>query len=191
MLLAAQRLTLVGRPELRHGTVGGPPLLQSAGRPRDWDRGRGCGLPEWSRTVLFSPFGVDVGFYRGSPYPEQPHVVTVGGDRDRDPATLSTRSPGCEPDDRTSVRTSSKLLPQTVCARTPAFPTTGLRTAGVRLSGGHRHPAEPARFGRATVGLQTFSSVKPWWLARRRVDDHFTDGRAGRRVPPRDPVAMS
>jgi len=43
----------------------------------------------------------------------------------------------------------------------------------------------------ATVGLETLSSAKPWWLARRRVDDHFTDGRAGRRVPPRDAMSES
>ena len=33
-------------------------------------------------------FGVDSDFFSLAPYPERPLVVSVGGDRDRDPKTL-------------------------------------------------------------------------------------------------------
>ena len=33
-------------------------------------------------------FGVDTAFFSGAPYPDRPLVVSVGGDRDRDPETL-------------------------------------------------------------------------------------------------------
>lgn len=38
--------------------------------------------------IHFLPFGVDTDFYRATPYPDRPLIVSIGGDRDRDAATL-------------------------------------------------------------------------------------------------------
>ncbi|MEN0128921.1 MAG: glycosyltransferase family 4 protein [Brevundimonas sp.] len=38
--------------------------------------------------VDYFPFGIDGDFFRPSPYPDRPLVVSFGGDRDRDPETL-------------------------------------------------------------------------------------------------------
>jgi glycosyltransferase involved in cell wall biosynthesis len=71
---------------------------------------RGRGGP----SVSFLRFGVDEHFYSAAEYPDRPLVLSVGGDRDRDTATLFAalgRVRAEQPAARIVVQTSSTLPP--------------------------------------------------------------------------------
>lgn len=73
-------------------------------------------LQQWlgpdAPPVTWVRFGVDHDFYAPANYPEQPMIVSIGGDRDRDPATLFAALEVVlaeRPDVRVVVQTKSDL----------------------------------------------------------------------------------
>jgi glycosyltransferase involved in cell wall biosynthesis len=69
--------------------------------------------------VHYVPFGIDHTFFTPAPYPERPLVVSVGGDRDRDTATLFEAL--------AQVRSAEPGAEVVVQARTSLTPPDGVR----------------------------------------------------------------
>jgi glycosyltransferase involved in cell wall biosynthesis len=119
------------RASLRHAD-----LIWCLSRPqvratREW-----LGSP--GPVVRFLRFGVDDRFFSASEYPATPPVVvTVGGDRDRDTATMfeALRLIGeCEPAAEIVAQTSSRLIPPSGVRVVPRLSHIELRTLYRRAS---------------------------------------------------------
>lgn len=146
--------------------------------------------------VSFLRFGVDTSFYKHVPYPSgAPHVVSVGGDRDRDPTTLfaalaivrhrrpdvsvTVQSPSSVPAPD-GVRKISRLTHAQVANLLASATVVAIATVpNVHASG-------------ITVGLEAMSVGRPPVVcATSGMDDYFDDGVTALVVPPQDPDVMA
>ncbi|WP_116449785.1 glycosyltransferase family 4 protein [Blastococcus litoris] len=146
--------------------------------------------------VSFLQFGVDERFYRFAPeYPERPKVVSLGGDRDRDPATLFAALDLVlreRPDVECVVGTTS-TLPAPRGVRTVEFVP---HAQAVDLYASASVVALATRpnlhASGMTVGLEAMSVGRPVVACSTPgMDDYFPDGGTGFLVPPQDPAAMA
>ncbi|WP_196073079.1 glycosyltransferase family 4 protein [Nakamurella alba] len=150
----------------------------------------GAGSP----PVHFLRFGVDADFYAAAPYPDEPHVVSVGGDRDRDPATLFEALRlvlAARPGTRVTVQSGTDLpVPDgvTVVPRLPHVEVRDLLASATVTAIATRHNLHASGM---TVGLESLSTGRPVVAcATPGMDDYFGEDRA-RLVPPADPAAMA
>lgn len=144
--------------------------------------------------VHYLPFGVDTGFYRQRPYPERPHVVSVGGDRDRDPVTLFealsiVRSR--RPDVRITVQTSSTESPPLgvdVVSRLRHHEVRDLLESASVVAIATRQNLHASGI---TVGLEAMSTGRPVVACRTPgMSDYFKEA-ASRLVPTNEPQQMA
>lgn len=145
--------------------------------------------------VSFFRFGVDTEFFAPCPYPERPLVVSVGGDRDRDPSTLfaalervSRARPGVEivvqstsglpaPDGVTKVHRLSHLELRGLYARASVVAVA--TRPNLHMSG-------------VTVSLESMATGRPVVLTGTPgVDDYFADGSTAVLVTPGDAEGLA
>lgn len=155
---------------------------------RDW---LGAGCP----PVHFLRFGVDPDFYFRRPYPTQPHVVSVGGDRDRDPRTLYAALAivhAARPDAKITVHSKADLpVPDGIerFERLPYVEVSELLGTATVVALGTRPNLHASGM---TVGLEGQAVGRPVVACRTPgMDDYFIDGVTAALVPPEDPDAMA
>jgi glycosyltransferase involved in cell wall biosynthesis len=156
---------------------------------RDW---LGADAP----PVSFLGFGIDERFYRFAPeYPERPRVVSLGGDRDRDPATLFAALELVlreRPEVECVVGTTS-TLPAPDGVRTVDF-VPHARAVDLYASASVVALATRPNLHASgmTVGLEAMSVGRPVVAcATAGMEDYFLHGETGFLVPPQDPEAMA
>lgn len=156
---------------------------------REW-LGRDC------PPVHFVRFGVDTDFYRPSGSPSDvPHVVSVGGDRDRDPDTLFKALDLVRerhPEVRVTVQSRSERpappgvtkidrLPHVEVARLLADASVAVLATRPNLHASGM-----------TVGLEAQACAVPVVACGTPgMDDYFDDGVTAALVPPLDPERMA
>jgi glycosyltransferase involved in cell wall biosynthesis len=156
---------------------------------RDW-LGPGC------PPVHFLRFGIDADFYAAHPYPQRPHVVSAGGDRDRDPATLFDALAQVRqrrPDVELTVQTSSTLTPPegvTVVPRLPHVQVAELLASATVVAIPTRANLHASGM---TVGLEAMSVGRPVVMSDTpgMRDDYFNDGEDACLVPVGDADAVA
>lgn len=156
--------------------------------------------------VHYLTFGVDPDFYRAAPYPElsspskstpttTPTVVSIGGDRDRDPETLFValeRVLRQRPEVTCLVQTrSDRTAPAGV--RTEAFiPHDQVRRLYAGASVVALATGENLHGSGMTVSLEAMSVGRPVVATGTPgMEDYVTEGVTGHLVPPSDPAAMA
>ena len=156
----------------------------------DW---LGAGCP----PVHYLQFGVDVDFYRPGPYPVDgpPLVVSVGGDRDRDPATLFAALAlvrSARADVTCVVQSRSELPVPDGVTKIEHLPHAQVRDLLARASVTALATRENWHASGMTVALESQSCGRPVVAcATPGMDDYVDDGRTGRLVAPGDPEAMA
>lgn len=146
--------------------------------------------------VHFLPFGVDADFYAATAYPQQPaHLVSIGGDRDRDTATLYAAIEAVlqvHPDLRVTVQTTSPLAPPAGVVTHRFIPHDAVRglyadAALVAIA------TRPNVHGSGmTVALETMSSARPVIACDTPgMSDYVVDGVTGHLVPTEDPAVLA
>lgn len=137
--------------------------------------------------VAFFPFGVDTDFFKARPYPTAPLVVSVGGDRDRDPATLFAAlevvrrdHPGAE----IVVQSTSRLTPPPGVTVIPHLSHGELRELYARASVVALATRENLHASGMTVSLEAQATGRPVVMtATPGIDDYVADGVSGFLVP--------
>lgn len=154
---------------------------------RDW-LGPAC------PPVHFLPFGVDETFYAAAPMPPDAHVVSVGGDRDRDPETLFAALElvhARRPDARLTVQTSSTLAPPPGVTVVPHLKHVEVRDLIASSTVVALATRPNLHASGMTVGLEALSTGRPVVAtATAGMDDYFPLDAADL-VPPQDPAAMA
>lgn len=155
---------------------------------RDW-------LGPHCPPVHFLRFGVDPDFYVPRPYPSAPHVVSVGGDRDRDPKTLYAaleRVHAARPDAMITVQSKANLPAPAGVKKFDRLPHVQvselLGTASVvaLATRANLHASG------MTVGLEAQAVGRPVVVSDTPgMSDYFEDGVTGALVPVADPERMA
>lgn len=151
----------------------------------------GAGAP----PVSFVRFGVDADFYRLRPYPDQPLVVSVGGDRDRDAATLFAALEQvlrAVPRARAVVQTTSELTPPAGVERVRHLPHRELRDLYARASVVAVATRPNLHVSGMTVSLEAMSTGRPVVVTGSPgMDDYVVDGEHGWVAPGGDAAALA
>lgn len=155
---------------------------------RDW-------LGDDCPPVHFLRFGVDPEFYRQRPYPSAPHVVSVGGDRDRDPATLFSaldlvrRRRG---DVTCTVQSTSDLTPPAGVTKVGRLTHSGVAALLAEASVVAIATRPNLHASGMTVGLEAMAVGRPVVAcATPGMEDYFAGGVDSELVAPADPQAMA
>ena len=144
------------------------------------------------RRIGFLPFGIDTGFYAHRPWPEQPMVLSLGNDQDRDTETLFaalTQVHEARPDVRLVVQTRSSLTAPPGVEVIESAPTRRL----LALYAAATVVAVAARpnlhVSGMTVCLEAAATGRPAVLSRTAgASDYVLDGTTGRLAAPGDPT---
>ncbi|QNA91714.1 MULTISPECIES: glycosyltransferase family 4 protein [unclassified Microbacterium] len=145
--------------------------------------------------VFAVPFGIDSDFFGPKPYPDRPRIVSVGNDRDRDPATLYAalaRVLAVRPETEVMVQTRSDLVPPEGVRVVRNMPHAELRdlyaTASVVAI-----PTRPNLHASGmTVALEALATARPVVVsATPGMEQYVSEGRTGRLVPPEDPAELA
>jgi Glycosyl transferases group 1 len=145
--------------------------------------------------VSFFRFGVDPDFFAARAYPERPLVVSVGGDRDRDPATLfpaMERVLQARPGTEVVVQSASDLPPPPGVTKVPRVSHAELRELYARATVVAVATRPNLHLSGLTVSLEAMATARP--VVRTRtpgVDDYFEDGTTAHLVPPGDPATLA
>jgi glycosyltransferase involved in cell wall biosynthesis len=144
--------------------------------------------------VHFLRFGVDADFYASAPLPSAPHVVSVGGDRDRDPRTLFAALELVHrrrPDARLTVQTSSTLTPPPGVDVVPRLTHVEVRDLIASSTVVAMATRPNLHASGMTVGLEAMSTGRPVVAsATPGMDDYFTPDVADL-VEPQDEAALA
>ena len=145
--------------------------------------------------VSFVRFGVDADFYRPQPYPDEPLVVSVGGDRDRDAATLYAALEQVRravPQARVVVQTTSDLAPPAGVERVRHVPHRALRDLYARASVVVVATRPNLHVSGMTVSLEAMATGRPVVVTGSPgMDDYVVDGEHGRVAPSGDAGALA
>ncbi len=146
-------------------------------------------------TVEFFRFGVDPDFFAMQPYPERPLLVSVGGDRDRDPRTLFAaleRVRALRPDLEIVVQSAAHLAPPAGVTKIPHLSHVELRQLYARASVIAVATRPNLHVSGLTVSLESMSTGRPVVITETPgTDDYISNGDNGVLTPPGDPVAMA
>jgi glycosyltransferase involved in cell wall biosynthesis len=152
-------------------------------------------LGRGSTRVFAVPFGIDSEFFAPRPFPTQPRIVSVGNDRDRDPATLFAalaRVLAIRPDTEVVVQTRSDLDPPEGVQVVRHIPHAELRdlyaTATVVVI-----PTRPNLHASGmTVALEALATARPVVVTDTPgMHQYVSEGRTGHLVPPDDPAELA
>lgn len=153
-------------------------LLGPAGPPVGWVR-----------------FGVDTAFYPYAPYPERPLVVSVGGDRDRDAATLYAalaRVHDQVPDAEIVVQTTSELTPPGGVTVARYFTHRQLRELYARAAVVAIATQPNLHASGMTVSLEAMSTGRPVVITGTPgLEDYVAEGVGGHLVPVGDAPSLA
>jgi len=198
--MAHRMLVLAPKPEMHSGAIWVTDLL--AANPRDATAARQLrtlrqmdGIFVNSRAQLevlehaltgsdtrlsFLPFGIDADFFSPAPYPERPLLVSCGGDRDRDPATLFealAQVHAARPDVEIVVQSTSQATPPAGVQRVPRMTHSELAALYRRATAVVVATRPNLHMSGLTVSLESMATARPVVLtATPGVDDYFRDG---------------
>ncbi len=145
--------------------------------------------------VTHVPFGVDHEFFSAAPYPERPLVLSVGGDRDRDPETLFTALEivhASAPDVDLVVQTSSTATPPDGVTVLAKVTHRELRDLYARASLVAIATRPNLHVSGMTVSLEAMASGRPVVLTDSPgAADYVEDGVTGLLVPQRAPAELA
>ncbi|MCR2814124.1 glycosyltransferase family 4 protein [Microbacterium sp. zg.Y1090] len=140
-------------------------------------------------------FGIDEAFFTAHPYPERPLVVSVGGDRDRDAATLFQaleRIRAQRPDVEIVVQSTSTAPPPSGVRVVPYLTHAELRNLYARASVAVIATRDNSHVSGMTVGLEVMSTGRPIVITETAgMDDYFTPEGGAALVPLGDAAALS
>lgn len=145
--------------------------------------------------VFAVPFGIDSAFFVPRPYPDRPRIVSVGNDRDRDPATLYAalaRVLAIRPETEAVVQTRSDLDPPEGVRVVRHMPHADLRdlyaTASVVVI-----PTRPNLHASGmTVALEALATARPVVVTDTPgMEQYVSEGRTGHLVRPEDPAELA
>lgn len=140
-------------------------------------------------------FGVDHDFFGVQTYPESPLVLSVGGDRDRDTATLYRAMAlvrEAMPGMKIVVQTSSTLVPPAGVTRVDRLSHTELRELYARASVVTIATRPNLHVSGMTVSLEAASTGRPVVItATAGMSDYVVDGKTGIHVAPGDAEALA
>lgn len=127
--------------------------------------------------VHYVRFGVDHDFFRPAPYPERPLVVSVGGDRDRDPETMLRAMATvrrARPDVDIVVQSKTTLAPPAGVTVIPYLTHVELRDLYARASVVVLATRPNLHVSGMTVGLEAMATGRPLVITRTPgMDDYF------------------
>jgi glycosyltransferase involved in cell wall biosynthesis len=133
--------------------------------------------------VEYVRFGIDHEFFSLRPYPAVPRVVSVGGDRDRDAATLFRALQlvhESRPDAELVVQTASDLTPPTGVTTFRYLPHLALRELYASASVVAIATRPNLHVSGMTVSLEAMATGRPVVETRSPgMDDYVVDGEAG------------
>ncbi|MGA6094905.1 glycosyltransferase family 4 protein [Microbacterium sp. NPDC079356] len=145
--------------------------------------------------VHYVRFGVDHEFFRRAPYPERPLVVSVGGDRDRDPETLLRAMAILRrhrPDVEIVVQSRTTLSPPEGVTVIPYLTHVELRDLYARASVVSLATRPNLHVSGMTVGLEAMATGRPLVITRTPgMDDYFGGTSAARMVEVGDADAVA
>lgn len=145
--------------------------------------------------IRYFRFGVDADFYAARPYPERPLVLSVGGDRDRDPATLFAALEQVRaevPDAEIVVQTTSDLTPPEGVTTVRHVPHTELRDLYARASVVVVATRDNQHASGMTVSLEAQATGRPVVMTRTAgIEDYVDHERTGLLVPVGDGAALA
>lgn len=145
--------------------------------------------------VSFFTFGVDADFFAAQPPADAPLVVSVGGDRDRDPATLFAalaRVHEARPDVEIVVQSASDVPPPAGVTKIPRLSHVELRSLYARASVVAVATRPNLHMSGLTVSLESMATARPVVLTRTPgVEDYVDDGGNARLVPTGAPESLA
>lgn len=146
-------------------------------------------------NMEFVPFGVDERFFEYHPYPSSPMVLSVGGDRDRDPKTLYAALEIVaqeRPDVELVVQTASSLVPPTGVTRIPRLSHADLRNLYRRASVVTIATRQNWHASGMTVSLEAAATGRPVVAcATPGMEDYVLEGETGHLVTPQNPEKLA
>ncbi len=135
-------------------------------------------------------FGVDPAFYRSVPYPADPTLVSIGGDRDRDPETLFAALKiilDRRPDLKVVVQSTSTLAAPHGVRKEAFIPHDEVRRLYARASVVALATRPNLHGSGMTVSLEAMSVGRPVVATRTPgMEDYVVDGQTGYLVDPGD-----
>ncbi|BDV29520.1 hypothetical protein Microterr_01800 [Microbacterium terricola] len=145
--------------------------------------------------VHYVRFGVDPDFFAHQSYPDRPLVVSVGGDRDRDPQTLLEALAivrDARPDVEIVVQSKSGATPPPGITVVPYLTHAELRDLYARASVAVIATRPNLHVSGMTVGLEVMATGRPLVITRTPgMDDYFGGTRAARLVEVGDATALA
>jgi glycosyltransferase involved in cell wall biosynthesis len=145
--------------------------------------------------VGFFTFGVDADFFAARPWPERPMVLSVGGDRDRDPATLFAalaRVHAERPDVELLVQTTSDAPPPEGVAVVPHVSHRELADLYARASVVAVATRDNLHASGMTVSLEAMATGRPVVMTDTPgIEDYVVHERTGLLAPVGDPEALA
>lgn len=155
-------------------------------------------LREWigpGPRVHYVPFGVDPDFYPAQEYPDQPLVASVGGDRDRDPATLMDALAivnAQRPEVECIVQSRANLTPAPGVRTIPSLSHVEVRDLLASASVVAIATRPNSHASGLTVTLESMSTGRPVVVSDTPgMSDYVDPGVTGLLVEPRNPQAMA
>lgn len=151
-------------------------------------------LGDGGPRVEFLHFGVDDGFWRARPYPTVPLVVSVGGDRDRDAATLYAALSlvhAHRPEVEIIVQSASDVEPPAGITRVKHFTHSELQALYARASVVAVATKPNLHASGLTVSLESMATARPVVINDAPgLRDYIVDGDNGWLTPMGDHVAL-
>lgn len=144
--------------------------------------------------VGFVRFGIDTEFYKPTPYPERPLILSAGGDRDRDHETLYAaleRVRRAVPDVEIVVQSSGTVSPPPGIRTFRSMSHVELRRLYGRMSVMVLATRHNLHVSGMTVALESMACGRPCVITDSPgMDDYVIDGEGGA-VVARDPAAIA
>ncbi|WP_273652139.1 glycosyltransferase family 4 protein [Cellulomonas fimi] len=145
--------------------------------------------------VSFFTFGVDHEFFSAQPPAPAPLVVSVGGDRDRDPTTLFaalSRVHEARPDVEIVVQNASDVPAPPGVTKVPRLSHTELRDLYARASVVAIATRPNLHMSGLTVSLESMATARPVVLtATPGHEDYHRDGETALLVEPQEPTDLA
>lgn len=156
-------------------------------------------LDDWlgrnAPPIEFLRFGVDHEFFSPAAYPEEPFVLSIGRDRDRDPATLLgalEEIKRLKPEARIAVQTTSESPVPAGVETLPMLPHSTLRDYYRKASVVLVATRPNLHVSGMTVALESMATSRPVVISRTPgMDDYVADGVSGLLCAPGDSKGMA
>jgi glycosyltransferase involved in cell wall biosynthesis len=145
--------------------------------------------------ISFLPFGIDENFFSPCTYPEQPLVLSVGRDRDRDPSTLFEALEEVKrvrPEVDVAVQTMASSTPPAGVRTLPLMPHTELRKHYQAASVVAVATRPNVHVSGMTVALEAMATARPVVISDTNgMSDYVEHGVTGLLVEPQNAESMA